>query len=270
MATSYRVRRVLWSVSLTALAVLALGWLYLYLDSLHQRRKAEHLIADLKSFPFATAGFPEVRQLTNRYSGTTVQSFPLPKFLPPGPPLRKFPGRPNSEQPLPQVWTRPTCTSQDCTFDIRIEPRSWVYDLPLDYKTSAFLASVLAHVGLRPWVVAANFEVKDGKLWESRSGAGQARRRTLGSYRGVAMLGYEVISMSKPNATDQRRPDYAVCIPHITDTISEDLWTYFVQAPDAKTSRAFDIDLHCLTAITHPCTGSANWLLRLGSIIGLS
>ncbi len=69
------------------------------------------------------------------------------------------------------------------------------------------------------------------------------------------MLDYEVISMSKANAVYQNRPDYAVSVPHITGTISEDLRTSFVQDTSAPTSRAFDIDLHCLTAFMHPCKG---------------
>jgi len=255
MPTFGRVRGVVSSACLLVLAVIALAWLWLYLDSLHERRRAERMIADLRSFPFASAGFPEVRQLANRYGGIVTQSFPLPKFLPPGLPVRRFAGSGNSKDLVPEVRTRPTCTSQDCTFIIRIKPRLWLYDLQFNYKLSAFLASTLAHVGLRPWAVYASFEVRDSKLWESRAGAGQGRHKRLGSYEGLVMLDYEVISMSKANAVYQNRPDYAVSVPHITGTISEDLRTWFVQAPSAPTSRAFDIDLHCLTAFMHPCKG---------------
>ena len=134
-------------------------------------------------------------------------------------------------------------------------PCLWLYDLQFNHKLTAFIASFLAHVGLRPWVVFAGFEVRDGKLWESHAGAGQERRERLGSYEGLVMLGYGVNSMSKANAQYNHRPDYAVCVPHITGTVSEDLWTYFVQAPSAPTSRAFDIDLHCFTAVMRPCKG---------------
>jgi hypothetical protein len=127
--------------------------------------------------------------------------------------------------------------------------------LRFNHKVTAFLEAILAHVGLRPWVAFATFEVRDGKLWESQAGAGQARYERLGSYEGLVMLGYAVNSMSKANAQYQHRPDYGVCVPHITGTVSEDLRTYFVQASSAPTSRAFDIDLHCLTTITHPCKG---------------
>lgn len=255
MPISPRHRSAVRSVLLAIIGVFASCWLLLYLDSLHERRRAEHLIADLKSFPFATAGFPEVRELANRYGGTAVQSFPFLQLLPPGTPLRKFTGSGNSKDLVPEVRTTPTCTPQDCTFTIRIKPRLWLYDLRFNYKVTAFLASILAHVGLRPWVVYASFEVRDGKLWESFAGAGQGRHERLGSYEGLVMLGYAVNSMSKANALYRHRPDYAVCVPHITGTVSEDLWTYFVQAPSAPASRAFDIDLQCLTAVMHPCRG---------------
>lgn len=255
MPTYGRVRGAVLSACLLVLAVLTLAWFCLYLDSLHERRRAERLIADLRSFPFATAGFPEVRQLANLYGGIVNQSFPLPKFLPPGLPVRKVASPDNSKEPAPEVRTRPTCTPQDCTFTIGIKPHLWLYGLKFNYKASAFLASTLAHVGLRPWVVYATFEVRDGKLWESHSGASQGRHEKLGSYGGLVMLNYEVTSISKANAAYRRCPDYAVCVPHITGTISEDLSTRFVQVPSAPTSRAFDIDLHCLTSFTHPCKG---------------
>lgn len=237
------------------MAVLALGWLYLYLDSVRERRKAEHLIADLRSFPFPTAGFPEVRQLTNRYGGTAVQSFPLPKFLPPGLPLR-FPGHPDSEMPMPQVRTRPTCTPQDCTFDVGIAGQIWIYDLRLDYRISEFLASALGHVGLRPWVVFTSFQVRSGKLWETQTVAGQARREASGSHQGIGTLSYQVTSMSKANASERNRPDYAVFVPH-RGTVGSNLSAYFTQTADARTGRAFDVDLRCFTTLTRPCDGSS-------------
>jgi hypothetical protein len=127
--------------------------------------------------------------------------------------------------------------------------------LRFNYKVTAFLESILAHVGLRLWVAYAGFEVRDGKLWESRVAVGQGRHERLGSYEGLVMLDYEVDSMSKANAQYEHRPDYGVCVPHITGTVSEDLRTYFVQASSAPTSRAFDIDLHCFTTVMHPCKG---------------
>jgi|SRR5208283_277835 len=260
MRISPRLRSTVRSPLLAIIGVFASSWLLLYLDSLHERRRAEHLIADLKSFPFATAGFPEVRELANRYGGTAVQSFPLLQFLPPGPPLNRFPGSPGwrEEVPLPQVRTLPTCTPQDCIFDVWITPRLWRHDLPFSCKASAFLGSVLAYLGLRPWAVSVRFEVREGKLWESRTGAAQDRHAKSGSYEGLIPLGYGVISLSRANASNSLRSEYAVGVPHVTGAVSDDLQAWFVQVPDAPIKRAFDIHTHCLTAVVHSCRGFAD------------
>ena len=42
------------------------SWLYLYIDSVYQRRRAESLFADLRSLDFSTAGFAEVRDIMIR------------------------------------------------------------------------------------------------------------------------------------------------------------------------------------------------------------
>ena len=259
MRISPRFRSAVLSALLTIFGVLALSWLLLYLDSLHERRRAEHLIADLKSFPFATAGFPEVRELANRYGGTAVQSFPFLQFLPPGPPLNRFPGSPGSPDgvPLPQVRALPTCTPQDCIFDVWITPRLWRHDLPFSCKSSAFLASVLAHLGLRPWAVSVRFEVREGKLWESRTGAAQDRHARSGPYEGLIPLGYGVISLSRTDASKGLRSEYVVGVPHVTGTISDGLEAWFLQVPNAPVERAFDIHTQCFTAVLHSCRGFA-------------
>jgi hypothetical protein len=136
MATWRRVRGVMRFASLTLIGVFAFSWLCLYLDSLHERQRAEHLIADLKSFPFATAGFLEVREFANRYGGTAVQPLPLLQSLPPGPPLPKFPGTIDSQDQVPLVLATPTCTPRDCIFDIWIRPG--LFNLPLNDETSWF------------------------------------------------------------------------------------------------------------------------------------
>jgi hypothetical protein len=53
---SMRTHRVFRLIAPSLIAVLAISWLCLYLDSVYERRRAEHLVADLKSFPFSTAG----------------------------------------------------------------------------------------------------------------------------------------------------------------------------------------------------------------------
>jgi hypothetical protein len=83
-------------VTLTFLLLLALSWLTLYIESCWQLKKAERLISDLKSFPFATATFADVRDLTIRNGGSPRRS------------------------PLTSITQ--TCTIQDCYFDIYIRP----------------------------------------------------------------------------------------------------------------------------------------------------
>jgi hypothetical protein len=48
-------------------------WLFLYIDSVYQRRRAESLFADLRSLDFSTAGFAEVRDIMVRNGGRAVQ-----------------------------------------------------------------------------------------------------------------------------------------------------------------------------------------------------
>jgi hypothetical protein len=258
MRISPRLRSTVRSALLAIIGVFASSWLLLYLDSLHERRRAEHLIADLKSFPFATAGFPEVRELANRYGGTAVQSFPLLQFLPPGPPLNRFPGSTDSHEEVlaPNVRILPTCTPQDCIFEIRIMPHvvSWAFNR----KAETLLWSGVAHIGLRPWAVGARYEVKNGTLWKSSTWAAQERHAKSGSYEGLIPLGYQVISLSQANALDRPRSEYAVGVPHVTGTVSDGLQAWFVQVPNAPIKRAFDIHTYCLTAVLHSCSGFAD------------
>jgi hypothetical protein len=79
------------------LIVLACCWLALYIDSVHQRRRAERFLLDLRSFPFASAGFVEVRDLAIRHGGAGLQDLP-----------QRFPL---------------SCTIRDCTFEVWIKHR---------------------------------------------------------------------------------------------------------------------------------------------------
>ena len=47
---------------------------------MYQRRRAESLVADLKSLAFSTAGFPAVRDVMIRYGGHGIQRELLPRF----------------------------------------------------------------------------------------------------------------------------------------------------------------------------------------------
>ena len=104
---------------------IACSWLFLYLDSVHQRRRAESLFADLKSLDFATAGFPEVRDIMIRNGDT--------------------PG--------------PTCNPQNCTFLLQIMTR--LPRIPLLDRTATFFYTTLPYLGVRSWIVYAQFEVRN-------------------------------------------------------------------------------------------------------------
>ena len=60
------------------------SWLFLYIDSIYELRRAESLFADLRSLDFSTAGFAEVRDIMIRYGGHRMQSDLQPQFPDPG------------------------------------------------------------------------------------------------------------------------------------------------------------------------------------------
>ena len=83
----------------------------MYLDSLHQRQKADSLLNDLKSFSFASADFAEVRDFALSHAGRGVQEFP-PSLPTLGFPILDSQGRAQ----IPSVWTKPRCTSKRLCF----------------------------------------------------------------------------------------------------------------------------------------------------------
>ncbi len=189
MWTSQRLRSGLRRTALGLLIIVACCWVCLYLDSVCQRRKAEHLISDLKSFPFATAGFAEVRELAERYDGAPIQQFPLLNFPQFGYPLEDSQGR--LHMPLLENGG-PTCTVRDCTFEIWIRP--WhLRAFPRD-RVEMLLTSTLEYSGIRPWGVYARFKVKNGKLSESHTEFGRLGPATVGRLTGLVPLAYEVVS----------------------------------------------------------------------------
>src|SRR5260370_16877573 len=123
-----RIRRAGCFVFLGFLIFISCCWLLLYLDSVRQRHKAERFVNDLKPFPFATAGFFEVRELANRYGGTAVLQSPLlqgPRY---GITLHDLGGKigvsPTHSGPL-------FCPATHSTFPLAIPPR--VMNLPLHH-----------------------------------------------------------------------------------------------------------------------------------------
>ena len=227
MANLRRFRSVVLRALGTFLIVLGCCWLALYVDSVHQRHRAERFVSDLRSFSLANAGFSEVRELAIRNGGAGIQDLP-----------QKFPL---------------TCTIRDCTFEVWI--KHCLLRLPLEPSTAELLYSTLPYFGIRPWVVYSRFEVKDGKLLTSVTQVGQLRRGRLKSYEGLLPIEYEVWT-DRPQTLDLGAAGYVVGPPSAITGPFEELWIARVpQVPNAPVSRAFDVDLHCFTSILRGCTG---------------
>src|SRR5450755_4174134 len=116
-----------WMARLVLISLVG-SWLFLYIDSVYQRRRAESLFADLRSLDFSTAGFAEVRDTMIRNGA-----------------------RPGA-----------TCTPQNCTFRLQIMSR--VPRIPLPDRTAILFYATLPYIGIRWWVVYAQFDVRDGKV----------------------------------------------------------------------------------------------------------
>ncbi len=248
MWTSQRLRSGLRHAALVLIAIVACGWVCLYLDSVCQRRKAEHLISDLKSFPFATAGFVEVRELAEGNGGTAIQQFPPLQFPSYGLPFADSSG--HVHMPVLEGGG-PTCTVRNCAFEIWILPQPSRF--AFKHRANILpLMSVLAHLGIRPWAVYSSFEVAGGKLNASRTVIGQVRRATLRHFKGLVTLEYDVVSTARPM---HGYPDYYVGAPHVTGPPTEILSTHFSQTAADPAQRAFNVDLHCFAAVWRGCSG---------------
>ncbi len=203
---------------------LAAAWLSLYIDSVLQRRKAERLIADLKSFPFATAGFKEVRDLVARNGGHAVQS-------------------------LPQR-TPPDCTVRDCTFWVEIN-HPLVRTLQRMHASEATYRTLL-FFGIRPWGVRADLTVTAGTLEEIWTQAAQAK---FGKEEGsIVPIEFAYDAWIRRRGRDNNGdPSYEVFRPHVSGGPAEVLETWAFLEPGVPTNRAFDINTSCFTSILHGC-----------------
>jgi len=256
MSTFGRVHSAVLSASLTLVGVLALGWLWLYLDSLHERRQAERLIAELKSFPFSTAGFPELRDLASRYGGSPVLQFPIVDVPPPGlpqiaPPKARQPGDLQGQE-VRVPMTGPICNIRDCTFEIDIGPR--LFKL-LSFETPVWVWSSLAHSGVRPWNLYLRLELRNGRLETSQTTIRQIRHAKFYGEECLLPLEYSARTTARPLDFYNVSPTYDVYVPHITGGPVEVLRGQIMHVPNAPIGRAFDIELHCVTAIFAGCKG---------------
>ena len=219
--THPRFRATLRWVARLILASIAGSWLFLYLDSVYQRRRAEAFFADLRSLDFATAGFPEVRDIVIRNGGAA---------------FREKPGT--------------TCTPRDCTFRLVIMTR--LPRIPLIDRKAELLYATLPYIGVRSWVVGALFEVRDGKLYMSSTGAWEYRmeRVDYSVYRQLVPLVYGV-ETRRDAASFEGGPcssqDYQVWVDHgVVKFPANRLATCVVQSASTSVKRAFDVHLSCL------------------------
>jgi hypothetical protein len=214
--TRCRFRVVLrWAARLVLISIVG-SWLFLYIDSVHQRRRAESLFADLISLDFSTAGFAEVRDIMIRNGA-----------------------RPGA-----------TCNPQNCTF--RLQIMTQLPRIPLLGRKAVFLYTTLPYIGLRSWIVYAQFDVRDGKLDKSGASVWEYRMERVDytAYRQLIPLGYAV-ETQRDAASFAYRPcrgqEYQVWVSHGVFKIpSYALDTCVVQSATAPMKRAFDVHLSCL------------------------
>jgi len=204
-----------WAARLVLISIVG-SWLFLYIDSVHQRRRAESLFADLISLDFSTAGFAEVRDIMIRNGA-----------------------RPGA-----------TCNPQNCTF--RLQIMTQLPRIPLLGRKAVFLYTTLPYIGLRSWVVYAQFDVRDGKLDKSGASVWEYRMERVDytANRQLIPLGYAV-ETQRDAASFAYRPcrgqEYQVSVSHGVFKIPSDvLGTCVVQSAGTSVKRAFDVHLSCL------------------------
>ena len=236
-------------VTQLVLAFIACSWLFLYFDSVHQRRRAESLIADLKSLDFATAGFPEIRDLVIRHGGMPLRpaSLSRPDFSAPSMP------DPHGNISFYNPWS--TCTRQDCTFIVVINTRLARLPFPLEERTVEFLYSALPYIGVRTWGLGALFEIRNGKLKRSQTVVGEYRidRLESGYPRRLIPLGYEVETVLSDSACRTGHQGVFLYHGHPVKMPSNTLDTCVLQTEGTSTKRAFDMNLRCLNGIFRGC-----------------
>jgi len=212
-----------WAARLVLVSIVG-SWLFLYIDSVYQRRRAESLFADLRSLDFSTAGFAEVRDIMVRNGA-----------------------RPGA-----------TCNPQNCTFLLQIMTR--LPRIPLLDRTASFFYTTLPYIGVRSWVVSALFDVRNGKLDRSRTGVGEYRMERIdyNPYRQLVPRGYGVDTWRESTNLDRRcgNRDYLVGISHgdIPRGFPANFFLACVlQSAGMPMKRAFDVHLRCLNNLFCSC-----------------
>jgi hypothetical protein len=237
-------------VTRLVLVFIACSWLFLYLDSVHQRRRAESLIADLKSLDFATAGFTDVRDIVIRnggYSSPGPGSLVRPDF--PAPSVPDLHGNIS----FYKEW--PPCTRQDCTFIVLINTRLARLPFPVEERTVEVLYSALPYIGVRTWGLGAMFVVRNEKLERSQTFVSEYRINRLESGYPLRLipLGYEVETVLSDSACRRGQQGVFISHGHPVKFPSNTLHTCVLQSERTSTKRAFDMDLRCLNGIFRGC-----------------
>ena len=242
-------------VARLVLVFVVCSWLFLYLDSVHQRRRAEAFVAELRSLDFATAGFTDVRDLVIRNGGTPSRPASLSR-LPDSP----APSTPDLQGNISFHNPWPTCTRQDCTFIVFIYSPLARLPFPLQERTIELLYSALPHIGVRTWGLGALFVVRSGKLERSETWVAEFRidRLESGYPRRLIPFGYKIDTTLRESATFDSRchnQDYRVYLDHGHPVKMPEnvLHTCVLQIAMTPTKRAFDMNLSCLNGLFRGC-----------------
>jgi hypothetical protein len=255
-----------WVARLVLISIVG-SWLFLYIDSVYQRRRAESLFADLRALDFSTAGFAEVRDIMVRsgWHGIPPES------------LTRFPGylgttNIDAHGNVAFQWRPgPTCTPRFCNFlllimtglpRIRLPPPVWV----LPDTMAQFFYATLPYIGVHSWVVSAWFEVRNGKLERSQTAVSEIRIERLDSSGHRYLVPDEYAVETQRDAASFVRAacsgqDYHVyvsqyCFAPPANYASPgcaELRTCVLQSAGEPLKRAFDVHLRCLNGLLRSC-----------------
>lgn len=239
-----------WVARLVLISIVG-SWLFLYLDSVYQRRRAEAFVADVKSLDFATADFTNIRDLVIRNGGTPMRAPSLAAGLPDSP----TPSPPDLHGNIGFDDPWPTCTRQNCMFIVWINTRLARLPFWLQEKTTESLYSALPYFGVRTWGLGAIFVVRNGKLERSQTIISEYRIDRLESEYPLRLipLGYEVETVLSDS--DCLSGHQGVFRSH-GNTVKfpvNFLYTCVLQTASTSTRSAFDLNLSCLNGIFRGC-----------------
>jgi hypothetical protein len=130
--------------------------------------------------------------------------------------------------------------------------------IPLIGRTADLFYTTLPYIGVRSWDAYAQFEVRNGELYTSKTGVGDIRMERLDSskYRHEVFLGYEVQTWHESVDPVPRcaKQNYLVRISHGSVHVPADaLETCVLQSAGIPVKRAFDVRLRCLNSLFRSC-----------------